>query len=216
LLARSDGYSGGNWTSHNYYFADGNGNVTYMVNSSQTGAAAYRYDPFGNTISSSGSLAGPNVYRFSSKEIHPSSGLYYFGYRFYDASTQRWISRDPLEEYADPDPDRDPNLYRITLNDPENEIDSLGLDYWPVGAPLPGGLGQPSYDPGVWYCSGNRVPGVTGPPLPPPIPVIGPIKPPKNTPPTGTKPPTNLPPAGTKPPINQPPPKPPTNSAPAK
>src|SRR5262252_3933795 len=36
LLARSDGYSSGNWSTHNFYFADGNGNITYLVNSSQT------------------------------------------------------------------------------------------------------------------------------------------------------------------------------------
>src|SRR5437867_4089092 len=75
LLARSHGYSSGNWTNHNYYHADGNGNITYLVNSSQTVAASYRYDPFGNTMSSSGTLASANVYRFSSKEIHVLSGM---------------------------------------------------------------------------------------------------------------------------------------------
>jgi hypothetical protein len=34
FLARSSGYSSGNWTSHNYYHADGSGNITYLVNSS--------------------------------------------------------------------------------------------------------------------------------------------------------------------------------------
>jgi RHS repeat-associated protein len=98
LLARSDGYSSGNWTNHNYYFADGNGNITYLVNSSQASVAAYRYDPFGNLISSSGSLAGANAYRFSSKEIHANSGLHYYGYRFYDPGTERWVNRDPAHE----------------------------------------------------------------------------------------------------------------------
>lgn len=98
LLGRSSGYSGGNFTTHNYYFADGNGNVTYMLNSSQSMVASYRYDPFGNTISSSGTLASANVYRFSSKEIHANSGMYYYGYRFYDPNLQRWINRDPLNE----------------------------------------------------------------------------------------------------------------------
>src|SRR6266567_2606906 len=97
-LARSDGYSAGNWTNHNYYFADGNGNVTYMINSGQAMVASYRYDPFGNTISSSGGLSAANVYRFSSKEIHVSSGMYYYLYRFYDPNLQRWINRDPLGE----------------------------------------------------------------------------------------------------------------------
>ncbi|PYM10477.1 MAG: hypothetical protein DME18_16200, partial [Verrucomicrobia bacterium] len=69
LLARSHGYSSGNFTNHNFYHADGNGNITYMVNSSQSMVASYRYDPFGNTISQSGSLASANAYRFSSKEL---------------------------------------------------------------------------------------------------------------------------------------------------
>ena len=98
LLGRSDGYSSGNWTNHNYYHADGNGNITYMINSSQAMVASYRYDPFGNTISSSGSLSAANVYRFSSKEIHVNSGMYYYLYRFYDPSLQRWIGKDPIAE----------------------------------------------------------------------------------------------------------------------
>ena len=122
LLARSSGYSGGNWTSHNYYFADGNGNITYMLNSSQTMVASYRYDPFGNTISSSGTLASANVYRFSSKEIHVNSGMYYYGYRFYHPNLQRWINRDPLQENGGI------NLYAFAVNDPIDQTDPLGLD----------------------------------------------------------------------------------------
>src|SRR5437667_3912969 len=57
MLGRSHGYSSGNFTNHNFYHADGNGNITYMLNSSQSKVAEYRYDPFGNTISQSGSLA---------------------------------------------------------------------------------------------------------------------------------------------------------------
>src|SRR5947207_15578601 len=84
LLARSDGYPSGNFTTHNFYFADGNGNMTYMVNGSQSMVASYRYDPFGNTISSSGTLAANTLYRVSSKEFHTDSGMYSYGYRFYD------------------------------------------------------------------------------------------------------------------------------------
>lgn len=50
LLARSSGYSSGNWTGHAYYFSEGNGNVTYMTDGSQAMVASYTYDPFGNTI----------------------------------------------------------------------------------------------------------------------------------------------------------------------
>jgi RHS repeat-associated protein len=135
LLARSSGYSSGNWTTHNYYFADGNGNVTYMLNSSQTMVASYRYDPFGSTISSSGTLASANVYRFSSKEIHANSGMYYFGYRFYDPNLQRWLNRDPIEElgfqllrnepWLSETPDHNPYLF--VVNEPISGFDAFGL-----------------------------------------------------------------------------------------
>jgi hypothetical protein len=93
MLARSHRYSAGNWSTHNFYHADGMGNITYMVNNSPTPAmvAKYKYDPYGRTISSSGTLAAANLYRFSSKEINTTSGAYYFGYRFYNPAIQRWM-----------------------------------------------------------------------------------------------------------------------------
>jgi RHS repeat-associated protein len=140
LLARSHGYSGGtgNWSTHNFYHADGNGNITYVVNSSQGLAASYRYDPFGNTLASSGSLAGANGYRFLSKELHVRSGLYYYGYRFYDPSTQRWPNRDPLGDAGSlpvillvRQEAADLNLYRFLSNDPLDNFDPDGLkDRW--------------------------------------------------------------------------------------
>ncbi len=122
MLARSHAYQSGSgsFTNHNFYHADGNGNITYLVNSSQGMAASYRYDPYGNTISSSGTLAAANLYRFSSKEVDPNytdSGLYYYGYRWYDPNLQRWLNRDPIEE------DGGMNLYLFNLNDPIDMID---------------------------------------------------------------------------------------------
>ncbi len=120
LLGRSHGYSAGNWSTHNFYHADGNGNITYLVNSSQSLAAKYRYDPYGNTISSSGSLAAANTYRFSSKEIHANSGIYYYGYRFYDPNTQTWVNRDPIGELGGL------NLYQAMQNSPSIRVDPNG------------------------------------------------------------------------------------------
>ncbi len=135
LLARSHGYSGGNWSTHNFYHADGSGNITYLVNSSQALAASYRYDPFGSTMASSGTLASANVYRFSSKEIHANSGMYYYLYRFYDPNLQRWINTDPLGEIGfetsrnslSPRPSNEVNNYSFLRNGPANSVDPLGL-----------------------------------------------------------------------------------------
>jgi RHS repeat-associated protein len=123
LLARSSGYSSGDgsWSSHADYYADGNGNVTSLIDANQNVVASYRYDPFGNIISKSGSLSDANVYRFSSKEVHVKSGLYYYGFRFYDPNSQRWITRDPLEEWPDC------NMYRFNYSNPINFVDQNGL-----------------------------------------------------------------------------------------
>ena len=147
LLARSvTAYPYTNWTDHAYYFADGNGNVTYMLDSSQSMVASYRYDPFGNMISSSGTLADDNVYRFSSKEIHVNSGMYYYLYRFYDPNLQRWINRDPIGERGGF------NLYVFVHNEILNRVDLFGLSLF-----------------------GNPIPRyVVGPELPPKPPQIGP------------------------------------------
>jgi RHS repeat-associated protein len=102
LLMRSHGLSGTNWSTHNAYHSDANGNVTALVNSSGVLVASYRYNPYGGLISSSGALASANTMRFSSKPAIFSSsgawGFYYYGYRFYDPLNQRWLNRDPLEE----------------------------------------------------------------------------------------------------------------------
>jgi RHS repeat-associated protein len=137
LLARTANSQLPSTNAHAFYHADGNGNITYLVDASQSLAASYRYDPFGNTISSSGSLATANVYRFSSKEVHTGTGLYYYGYRWYAPEVQRWPNRDPLGEPGfellrkignDIDGDSDgPNLYTFVGNNPNGIIDTDGL-----------------------------------------------------------------------------------------
>jgi RHS repeat-associated protein len=83
-------------------------------------AAKYLYDPYGNLLAMYGSLAGANTYRFSSKEWDGNAGLYYYGYRFYDPNLQRWVNRDPIEEFGGI------NLYEMVGNDPIDQFDILG------------------------------------------------------------------------------------------
>jgi RHS repeat-associated protein len=148
---------------HFYYHSDGNGNVTSLLDSHQTVAARYQYDPFGNLLGSSGTMADANLYRFSSKELHQNSGLYYYGYRFYEPNLQRWINADPIEE------DGGINLHRFVENRPLGLMDASGLQ----------GLG-PGYGCMGWDCG---VPGARscedfGPPslVESLIPVYGPMR----------------------------------------
>jgi RHS repeat-associated protein len=115
LLARTD------TNGSTYYHADGNGNITILINSFQAVVAKYLYDAFGNILSKSGPLADGNLYRFSSKEAHPNSGLVYYLYRYYDPNLQRWPNTDPIGELGGR------NLYVALRNNALQSIDPLGL-----------------------------------------------------------------------------------------
>ena len=138
------------WATHNYYHADGNGNITALVAANETLTASYRYDPFGNTTSSSGGLASANVYRFSSKEQHANSSMYYYGYRFYDPPTQRWLNRDPIGENGGF------NLYALVNNNPI-------IRYDPDGRKARGII---SIIAGILFGGCGKAPTKTGPGLP--------------------------------------------------
>jgi RHS repeat-associated protein len=147
LLARTaQSYVDAPQAGHSFYHCDGNGNITMLINSEQAIVAKYLYDAFGNVLSASGLLANANRYQFSSKEKDLNSGLVYYLYRYYDPNLQRWPNRDPLgdipfvnhhngmplafREFLGPKKiGEDPNLYEFVGNDPESNIDPLGLAF---------------------------------------------------------------------------------------
>lgn len=100
---------------------DGNGNVTGLVDLG-TGAQAawYEYGPFGEGLRASGPWAGANPFRFSTKYQDEETDLYYYGYRYYNASTGRWLGRDPLEENGGE------NLFGFVFNSAVDWFDSDG------------------------------------------------------------------------------------------
>ena len=157
LLARTD------TSGSTYYHCDGNGNVTMLVSNNGAMLAKYLYDPVGNTLGMWGMLANANVYRFSSEEYEPNSGLYYYGYRFYDPTQQRWLNRDPIEEGGGI------NLYRFVNNNSVNWIDGLGLGIQPPIAP-PSNIAVPGGPDANWTQGianpGRRIPFIPDRPVP--------------------------------------------------
>ena len=125
LLSRTaQSYVDAPLAGHAFYHADGNGNVTMLINSEQAVVAKYLYDAFGNVLSVSGLLANANRYQFSSKEKDLNSGLVYYLYRYYDPNLQRWLNRDPIGEMGGL------NLYTFINNEPVIGVDYFGLDFW--------------------------------------------------------------------------------------
>jgi RHS repeat-associated protein len=187
LLARSRHATSSPYAvnGNSFYHADGNGNVTYLASSGGGTDAAYRYDPFGRWLAQMGPYASANGLRFSSKPwvAHNGSntdGLYYYGYRFYDPLTQRWLKRDPIGENGGF------NLYGFVGNSPNFYIDALGL-FVTVPRPI------------IIEISPGLNPGTTMPRLYPPIPII----PPQNSDPSAS--PGNQPtPDDGLPPLNKP------------
>ena len=105
-----------------FYCYDGNGNVASLVSAS-TGAIAAQYDygPFGEVIRATGPMAKLNPFLFSTKYYDWETGLYYYGYRYYNPSTGTWPSRDPIGELGGK------NLYGFVKNNPVSNADKFGF-----------------------------------------------------------------------------------------
>ena len=78
--------------------------------------ARYRYDPFGALEAGFRVAAARTSMRFSSKPFHRSV-LYYYGYRFYNPSLQRWMNADSIGFLGGR------NMHAFVGNDPLNRFD---------------------------------------------------------------------------------------------
>ncbi len=123
---------------------DGNGNITALIDTTSTAITGqYEYGPFGEVIRATGPQAKANSFRFSTKYQDDETDLLYYGYRYYSASTGRWLSKDLLSDISFFDsflrghPRLDEDKFRseallppflFDRNNPENLFDLLGLD----------------------------------------------------------------------------------------
>jgi RHS repeat-associated protein len=122
LLVVNDTANGVNFAAY-----DGNGNVAALVKGTDgTISAQYEYGPFADgpfaePIRVTGPMGKANPIRFSSKYTDDESDFLYYGHRYYNPSTGRWLNRDPIRERGGI------NLYCFVNNDPPNGIDLHGL-----------------------------------------------------------------------------------------
>ena len=105
------------------------GDILAVLNG-QTGAveASYTYDAWGRVISSTGTLANLNPFRYRGYYYDSETGFYYVSSRYYDPEIGRWINADnviagvggSVQGY---------NLFAYCFNNPVNMSDSSG--HWP-------------------------------------------------------------------------------------
>lgn len=83
-------------TFSNFYHYDGLGSVIALSDSKGLPAAAYVYDPWGNSLFSvSDDVGTRNKFRFTGQAFDPGTQLYYLHARYYDPTVGRFVSPDP-------------------------------------------------------------------------------------------------------------------------
>lgn len=106
-------------TTNGVFYAQNNHRGDVVLTRAGTATVGrYDYSAFGTPRSA----LGPDVcrFKFSSKECDPSTGLNYYGFRYYASTWQRWPNYDPIGEVGGM------NLYSFTGNGPVTRVDTDG------------------------------------------------------------------------------------------
>jgi len=96
-----------NWSEETqkqyYYHGDHLGSAQMVTDWEGNIYEHLEYTPYGELWvdhATSGVASNPTPFRFTGKELDPETGLYYYGVRYLDPRTSRWISADPaMGEY---------------------------------------------------------------------------------------------------------------------
>jgi RHS repeat-associated protein len=107
------------------YLSDALGSTVALADGTGAARTQYTYEPFGNTSISG--TATTSSYDYTGRELDPT-GLYYYRARYYDPSTGRFISEDPIGFLGG-----SASLYSYVANSPQNFVDPRGLIIGVIG-----------------------------------------------------------------------------------
>jgi RHS repeat-associated protein len=115
----------GNITQETYYDTNKNNQILKTLDYDSFGNIINEtyFDTNGNTITSNPNLDIP--FTFAGGLYDKDTKLIKFGYRDYDSSIGRWITKDPIDFEGG-----DSNLYGYVLGDPVNFVDPTGEIAW--------------------------------------------------------------------------------------
>ncbi len=121
---------------------DGLGSPLALTNEAGSVLERYIYTEFGTPTATNvpTGAAGPasfyqNPILFTGREWEPEAGVYYYRARYYNPTTGRFLSRDPLGIAPDL------NLYRYVGNNPTNWTDPDGRNPVAIGIGVGAGVG---------------------------------------------------------------------------
>jgi RHS repeat-associated protein len=123
-------------TSTYYYLTDLQGSTVDVTDGYGNVKDTYTYDPYGNTITTTGNT--PNPWQYAGGYYDAATGLYKFGARYYNPADARWTQLDPAGQSFG---------YLYAGDNPINEVDPTGTcSVYTAGVcvvPSLGGLLQP-------------------------------------------------------------------------
>jgi len=117
-----------------WYLTDHLGSVRVLTDNTGLVIDRINYDGYGNIINESNSTMSDR-YLYTGAEFDRVTGLQYNEVRYYDPTTGRWTSEDPVRFAAG-----DTNLYRYIFNNPTNATDPSGEGVWGWVKAVGGGL----------------------------------------------------------------------------
>jgi len=122
-------YDGSHTANRYFYLHDRLGSVREIINSSGAVVNYYTYQPFGEALESSESVANP--FKFTGQYFDSEIGLYYLRNRQYHPKIYRFTSRDLVAgDFQNP---LSLHKYLYCGNEPANRIDPWGQSYVDVG-----------------------------------------------------------------------------------
>ena len=116
LLSRSRGGYSANYSTDNL------GSVRAVTTDTGALANSYTYDPWGETVASTGTYYNP--YKYTGTHEDGATGLYQMGARYYQPGSARFTQVDPLGCTID-----DGQRYSFTMGNPANFVDPEGTSH---------------------------------------------------------------------------------------
>ncbi len=132
------------YNGNDYFFRRTvNGDIIAILNTSGEVVVTYEYDPWGNILSTGGSMAATlgadNPFRYRGYYYDNESGFYYLQSRYYDPATGRFLNADDTAYLGVTETTSGYNLFSYCNSNPVYYKDSFG--FGPVGAIIGGILG---------------------------------------------------------------------------
>ena len=103
-------YNGSSFTP-SWTLTDIRGSVRNVIDNSATSQDSINYDAFGNILAGETHPGNRGSYAWTGRQLDVETGLQYNRARYYDSTTGRWMTQDPLGFDAG-----DSNLYRYVNN----------------------------------------------------------------------------------------------------